>query len=275
MVFRTGKSNEVVIESPITDTISELQFSPQSNFLAAASWDNQVRIWDVDYTQAKPVTAITHEGPALCCTWSMDGKYMVSGGADTFGRMVDMDSGSNMLVAKHDEPIRNVRFVALNGQPILVTGSWDKTIKYWDLRQQKPLGSVDIQQKCYAMDARGDCIVIATANRMIHYIDAKNPQFIMKTFLSPLKYQTKSLAISPDAKCTAIGSVEGRFALEYFADSNKEWIEGTPTCVAYHSNGERLAYALGNDWTQEKKIGVRGSPTRIVVHKLNRIQQGL
>lgn len=38
-------------------------------------------------------------------------------------------------VAAHDAPIKSARFVqASNGSAMLVTGGWDKKLKYWDLR---------------------------------------------------------------------------------------------------------------------------------------------
>ena len=39
------------------------------------------------------------------------------------------------IVAQHDAPIRHLFYVKEMGGGMLVTGSWDKTIRYWDLRQ--------------------------------------------------------------------------------------------------------------------------------------------
>ena len=38
------------------------------------------------------------------------------------------------VVAQHDAPIRDLFFVKEMGGGMLLTGSWDKTLRYWDLR---------------------------------------------------------------------------------------------------------------------------------------------
>ncbi len=48
-----------------------MSFSPAADFLAASSWDNQVRIWEVQPNGSTvPKSAIQHDGPALCTAWS-------------------------------------------------------------------------------------------------------------------------------------------------------------------------------------------------------------
>ena len=42
--------------------------------------------------------------------------------------MMDMTTGQSTQVAAHDEPVKTVKFLD-QGQDILATGSWDKTIK--------------------------------------------------------------------------------------------------------------------------------------------------
>ena len=77
---------------------------------------------------------------------------MVSAGADKAARLMDLGSGNTTVatqVAVHDQPIRSVRYFtheAANA-PMIVTGSWDKTIKYWDLRAQTPVGTVQCQER--------------------------------------------------------------------------------------------------------------------------------
>ena len=41
---------------------------------------------------------------------------------------------SAQVVAQHDAPMRDLFFVKEMGGGMLLTGSWDKTLRYWDLR---------------------------------------------------------------------------------------------------------------------------------------------
>ncbi|OZJ05074.1 hypothetical protein BZG36_02088 [Bifiguratus adelaidae] len=75
MAFQGGQDINVArdfeVSQPPTDAVSELAFSPTADFLAASSWDNQVRVWEVlsnGSTVGK--AAYQHEGPALSCDWS-------------------------------------------------------------------------------------------------------------------------------------------------------------------------------------------------------------
>lgn len=58
-----------------------------------------------------------------------EGNKIISGGADNAGRMYDLASGQTTQVAQHDAPIKCVRWIDSPQGGILVTGSWDKTVK--------------------------------------------------------------------------------------------------------------------------------------------------
>lgn len=103
---------------------------------------------------------------------------------------------------------------------MVVTGSWDKTIKYWDLRQQQPVGSVNLPERVYTMDASRDLLVVGTADNHIQVINLKNPGTVFESRASPLKWQTRVVACFPDASGFVVGSIEGRCAFVYLDAKN-------------------------------------------------------
>lgn len=103
---------------------------------------------------------------------------------------------------------------------MLVTGSWDKTIKYWDLRSQNPVGTVTCQERIYTMDVRNSLLVVGTAERYINVINLQDPLKFYKTLQSPLKWQTRVVSCFTDASGFAIGSIEGRCAIQYVEDKD-------------------------------------------------------
>lgn len=116
-----------------TDSISSLAWSPASNHLAVASWDNTVRVYEVSpggvgQIGARGAASYQHEAPVLDVCWSKDGQKVISGGVDNAARMLDVQSGQSAQVARHDAPIKSTRWTDLHGG-LLITGSWDKTIK--------------------------------------------------------------------------------------------------------------------------------------------------
>lgn len=133
--------------------------------------------------------------------------------------MLDLASNSTIAqqVAAHDAPIRCAEMVEVSGAsgPVLVTGGWDKKVKYWDLRMSTAIATLDCQERVFAMDSRSKLLVIGTADRYINIVDLNNPQKFYKTMQSPLKWQTRCVSCFTDSSGFAIGSIEGRCAIQY------------------------------------------------------------
>lgn len=188
----------------------------------AASWDSKVRLWDVQVPslQTAPRMLFQHERPVLCTAWTSDGARVVSGGCDNIAKMWDISTGQGTQIAAHQAPIKEIAF--LDGFNLVVTGSWDKTLKYWDARSPNPVGTVTLPERVYAMDAAAPLLVVGTAERHILVYDLKNPTVAYKTTQSPLKYQTRTIAAFPDLTGFAVGSIEGRCAIHFIEDRDAQ-----------------------------------------------------
>ncbi|KAI1212175.1 WD repeat domain-containing protein [Annulohypoxylon truncatum] len=224
---------EVTLPSDAEDTISSVSWSPTSHHLAAASWDGNVRVYNVSPTGvARGVALLAAGGPILDCDWAKDGSTVAAGGADKTVHLLNMSTNQQATLGNHEAPIRSVRFVDVPecNEPIVATGSWDKTVKYWDLRQQDPLGTITCNERVYSMDSKAHVLVVANAARQVHIFDLKNPGVIYRTIESPLKYQTKVVAAFPDGKGFGIASIEGRCAMNAVEDKDETSINFTFRC---------------------------------------------
>ena len=64
-------SKDVALVSPPDDSISDLAFSPTGAFLAVASWDKKMRIYQVtDQGTSEGKAQVDFDGPVLGCAWS-------------------------------------------------------------------------------------------------------------------------------------------------------------------------------------------------------------
>ena len=153
-----------------------------------------------------------------------------------------------MQVAAHDSSVKAARFFELpnSSGPMLVTGSWDKTIKYWDLRSQTPVGSVACQERVYSMDVRNSLLVVGTADRYINVINLQDPLKFYKTLQSPLKWQTKVVSCFTDASGFAIGSIEGRCAIQYVEDKDSRFVAPSAPFLALYAAAKHLIKAFFN-----------------------------
>ena len=104
---------------------------------------------------------------------------------------------------------------------MVVTGSWDKTIKYWDMRAPTPMGTVQLKEKVFAMDVKSKLLVVAMAEKHISVIDLNNPTSILKNIESPLKHMIRAVSCFKDADGFTIGSIEARCAFHWVDDTNK------------------------------------------------------
>jgi len=215
--YNPNKDYEV--SQPPTDGISSLAFSPKSNYLVAASWDNQVRCWEVQNNgQTNPKASITHDAPVLCATWSGDGTKVFSGGCDNKGKCWSLQTGQAIQAAQHAAPIKSIFWV--DDVQCLVTGSWDKTMKYWDGRTSNAVHTAQLPERLYCMDVKFPLCVASTADRHILIYDLRKPNVEFKRFASPLKYQSRVISCFPDKAGFALGSIEGRVAVHHVEDKD-------------------------------------------------------
>ncbi|KAF8583583.1 WD40 repeat-like protein [Ramaria rubella] len=211
-------AKDIELADPLPDSVSSLAWSPQADFLAAGSWDNNVRIYEIGgNSESQRKAMYGHQGPVLSVCWNQDGKKVFSGGVDNAARMFDVQSGQSNQVAAHEAAIKCVRWIDAQGG-LLVTGSWDKTVKYWDLRQSTPAASATLPDRCYSMDISYPLMVVGCADRKVNVYNLQQPTKAFRVMESPLRLQTRVVACFPNAGGFALGSVEGRIAITYIDD---------------------------------------------------------
>jgi mRNA export factor len=211
---------DIELQGDLDQSITGLNWHPSLDYVIASSWDQMVRVWEVketgDGTKGEPRAALTHSAPVLSTCFSGDGNKVFSG--DCSKQVVCWDLTSNVSMPLdgkpiHDSPVSVVQYLA--DQNLLMTGSWDKTVKYWDGRTPGPVLVVNLPDKMFSANAKGDLLVAGCANRKVLIYNLKNPTVPYSAIDSPLKFQTRCVNAFIDQKGFAIGSIEGRVAIHH------------------------------------------------------------
>uniref|UniRef100_A0A1J3D1T6 Notchless protein-like protein n=1 Tax=Noccaea caerulescens TaxID=107243 RepID=A0A1J3D1T6_NOCCA len=109
--------------------VNHVSFSPNGQWIASASFDNSVRIWD-GITGVFITTLQGHVGPVYQISWSPDSRMLLSGSKDSTLKIWDI--GGRKL--KHDLPGHADEVYAVDWSPdgeSVASGGNDKCLKLW------------------------------------------------------------------------------------------------------------------------------------------------
>ena len=218
--------NEISLDNGHTDSITNVQFSPvnQSQFMSS-SWDGFVRVWDFSTGTINKFLEFNHTGnaPVLSSLYSTDGTKILSGGADGIIHIYDIQTRSLQTLATLNSPVAFLKKAIINGMELIISGSFDNVINYWDIRTlnaTQALSSLQLPDKLFCMDANDSGILVCgCANKNVHLINLAQPNMIFKTTQINLKHQPRGLKCIPGNQGFIIASVEGRCSVVYFDDA--------------------------------------------------------
>ncbi|KAG5440069.1 hypothetical protein PCK2_000581 [Pneumocystis canis] len=215
-----------VIPQPL-DGVSSLSFSPYTSMhLAMTSWDKTLKLFNItsiisdnntSSNQNGLLFSFEHKAPVLDCCFSTE-IHIYTGGLDRRVRKFDLFASNVSILGVHDGAIKSTLFNKdLNS---LITGSWDKTIRQWDLRSNDASIGVYLQpQKVFSMDSINYKLVVAMANRLVYIYDLRNMNEPMQRRESSLKFMTRAVKCMPDGNGYVTSSIEGRISVEFFDPS--------------------------------------------------------
>jgi WD40 repeat protein/uncharacterized caspase-like protein/energy-coupling factor transporter ATP-binding protein EcfA2 len=114
-------------------TISQIKYSPDGKIIAAADWDQTIKLWDAQ-TGALINTLKDHEDGVNSITFSADGQLLISGGEDKTIKIWNIAEQPKLIktLTGHTDSIKAVA-VSPDGQ-LIASGGYDNTIKLWTMQ---------------------------------------------------------------------------------------------------------------------------------------------
>nr|CAD7414133.1 unnamed protein product [Timema poppensis] len=81
-----------------------------------------------------------------------DGTKVFMASCDKMVKCWDLGSNQTVQVAQHDAPVKTCHWVKGPAYSCLMTGSWDKTLKFWDTRSPAPMMTINLPERVYCAD---------------------------------------------------------------------------------------------------------------------------
>ncbi|KAI7729646.1 hypothetical protein M8C21_025209 [Ambrosia artemisiifolia] len=124
--------------------IQDVVLSSDSQFALSGSWDSELRLWDLN-TGSTARRFVGHTNDVISVAFSIDNRQIVSASRDrtiklwnTLGecKYTIQDCGNGNSDG-HSDWVSCVKFSPNVNEPTIVSGSWDKTVKIWNLSNCK------------------------------------------------------------------------------------------------------------------------------------------
>ena len=152
------------------DGITAVRFSADAQSLLVSSWDSTIRLYNVS-PGAGLRTKLVQPTPLLDCDFISRDEHVLSGGLDNAVRLHVLGEESARVLGHHTSSVRCVRNCASIGAA--VSGSWDRSLKLWDVRSAQPcVGTFSQPDKVFSLCAglagnnEPPLLVVATAGAL-------------------------------------------------------------------------------------------------------------
>lgn len=118
-----------------SDCVSACAISPNGLVTASASYDNTVKLWNIESGECLR-TLKGHRFDLLACAFTPDGLSVISGSVDHTLKLWNIDSSECVMTLKGHEESVTTCAATCDGKGIL-SGSEDKTLRLWDIESHK------------------------------------------------------------------------------------------------------------------------------------------
>lgn len=113
--------------------VSDLDLSGDSRFCLSASWDGTIRLWNLKKGTTR-LTLTDHQKDVLTVAFSPDNRQICSGSMDKSVKIWNIQGVCRFTIEQdqHTDWVSCVRYFHDKNHPLVVTASWDRSIKVWD-----------------------------------------------------------------------------------------------------------------------------------------------
>jgi WD40 repeat protein len=212
--------------------VRSVAFSHDSTWLASASDDQTVKIWDARSGECVQ-TLKGHSSIVRSVAFSHDSTWLASASGDQTAKIWDASSGECVQTLKgHSSAVRSVAFS--HDSTWLASASYDQTVNIWDTSSGECVETITVRK---ALSSISFDITNSYLHTNIGTISLPGPR-ALSSYIEPQSPQYQGLALSADNTWIKHGS------------KNLIWLpsEYRPSCSAVSGNTVGIGVGSGRVW---------------------------
>lgn len=226
-------SDQVLISRTSDDYISDLVLADLPSVgpsLLVTSWDGTLSIYNKhEVSNVTLVDRVKHIFPLLCCCVYNSDIFVGS----VQGELLKYDTEIRQLISVIED-VDSIAILGIckifpyspQGQNCLICGSWDGSISIIniDLRTIEFRIRLENKTKIISMDCDSKQLIVAETGHKLRWFEFPlNEDSKGVEITSALKYQIRDIKLIADFVGYVISSIDGRVAVEYFHDQDKQF----------------------------------------------------
>ncbi|XP_077063259.1 autophagy-related protein 16-1 isoform X3 [Siphateles boraxobius] len=153
--------------------VNAVRFSPGSRLLATGGMDRRVKLWEVVSGRCEPKGALTGSNAGITSIeFDSAGTYLLAASNDFASRIWTVDDFRlRHTLTGHSGKVLSARFLLDNAR--IVSGSYDRTLKLWDLRSKVCMKTVFAGSSCNDIVCTEQCVMSGHFDKKVRFWDIR------------------------------------------------------------------------------------------------------
>lgn len=250
--------------------VNSVAWDPSGKKLAWGTKNGLVVLWEVKINGPRKLGS--HKDSVSCVVWDVTGQKLISASSDTV-RMWDTEKkygdieGSNEIqcLQGHSSDVTSVTC----GPKMLISGSWDKTVRFWNIENNRGLRDRPAHRSLVhtvAWNVQGTRMASGSADGTVRIWDSTNGK---ELYCLQGNSEVQNIAWSPDSKMLASRNNHNILLWNTTVGTQVDSIDsfmGMQSSIVWDRNGNQLAYVDGYKvkiWDIENKEEVCSLPKQV------------
>ncbi|XP_061536826.1 autophagy-related protein 16-1 isoform X3 [Phycodurus eques] len=153
--------------------VNAVRFSPGSRLLATGGMDRRVKLWELVSGRCEPKGALTGSNAGITSIeFDSAGSYLLAASNDFASRIWTLDDYRlRHTLTGHSGKVLSARFLLDNAR--IVSGSYDRTLKLWDLRSKVCMKTVFTGSSCNDIVCTEQCVMSGHFDKKVRFWDIR------------------------------------------------------------------------------------------------------